>query len=102
MMSRASTGGREFFFPKGKGYVKIKSLTKLRLFILYVSFTFWKEELSPARIVTMKIDQKRVNMANAAMIHFGLDPGKLVLWLGGEYWPECFSRPKQRQGSCLT
>ena len=24
-------------------------------------------------------------MASAAMIHFGLDPGKLVRWLGGEY-----------------
>ena len=24
-------------------------------------------------------------MASAAMIHFGLDPGKLVQWLGGEY-----------------
>ena len=24
-------------------------------------------------------------MASAAMIYFGLDPGKLVRWLGGEY-----------------
>ena len=24
-------------------------------------------------------------MASASMIHFGLDPGKLVHWLGGEY-----------------
>ena len=24
-------------------------------------------------------------MVSAAMIHFGLDPGKLVKWLGGEY-----------------
>ena len=24
-------------------------------------------------------------MASAAMIHFGLDPGKLVHWLGGKY-----------------
>ena len=24
-------------------------------------------------------------MASAAMIHFGLDPGKLVRWLGGKY-----------------
>ena len=24
-------------------------------------------------------------MATAAMLHFGLDPGKLVRWLGGEY-----------------
>lgn len=32
-----------------------------------------------------KIDQKRVDMANAAMVHFGLDPGKFVRWLGGEY-----------------
>ena len=31
------------------------------------------------------IDQKRVDMANAAMVHFGLDPGKFVRWLGGEY-----------------
>ena len=26
-----------------------------------------------------------VEMASAAMVHFGLDPGKLVRWLGGEY-----------------
>jgi len=32
-----------------------------------------------------EIDRKRVEMANAAMLHFGLDPGKLVRWLGGEY-----------------
>ena len=27
-------------------------------------------------------------MASAAMIHFGLDPGKLVRWLGGKYMGE--------------
>ena len=27
-------------------------------------------------------------MASAAMIYFGLDPGKLVRWLGGEYMGE--------------
>ncbi len=27
----------------------------------------------------------RVEMASAAMVHFGLDPGKFVRWLGGEY-----------------
>ena len=27
-------------------------------------------------------------MASAAMIHFGLDPGKLVRWLGGKYTGE--------------
>ena len=27
-------------------------------------------------------------MASAAMIHFGLDPGKLVHWLGGKYTGE--------------
>ena len=26
-----------------------------------------------------------VEMASAAMVHFGLNPGKLVCWLGGEY-----------------
>ncbi len=31
------------------------------------------------------IPPSRVEMASAAMIHFGLDPGKLVRWLGGEY-----------------
>jgi hypothetical protein len=31
------------------------------------------------------IDQKRVDMANAAMVHFGLDPGKFVRWMEGEY-----------------
>ena len=32
-----------------------------------------------------KISSHRVYMASAAMIHFGLDPGKLVQWMGGEY-----------------
>jgi hypothetical protein len=32
-----------------------------------------------------KICPHRVDMASAAMVHFGLDPGKLVRWLGGEY-----------------
>ena len=32
-----------------------------------------------------EISSSRVEMASAAMIHFGLDPGKLVRWLGGEY-----------------
>jgi hypothetical protein len=31
------------------------------------------------------IDPHRVEMASAAMVHFGLDPGKFVRWLGGEY-----------------
>jgi hypothetical protein len=32
-----------------------------------------------------RIDPHRVEMASAAMVHFGLDPGRLVRWLGGEY-----------------
>ena len=35
-----------------------------------------------------KISPRRVEMASAAMIHFGLDPDKLVRWLGGEYTGE--------------
>jgi hypothetical protein len=31
------------------------------------------------------IPPSRVMMVLAAMIHFGMDPGKLVRWLGGEY-----------------
>jgi hypothetical protein len=31
------------------------------------------------------IDPYRVEMASAAMIHFGLDPGKFVHFLSGEY-----------------
>ena len=31
------------------------------------------------------IDPRRVLMANAAMVHFGLDPGRFVCWLAGEY-----------------
>ena len=31
------------------------------------------------------IPPSRAMMVLAAMIHFGLDPGKLVRWLGGEY-----------------
>lgn len=32
-----------------------------------------------------QVDNQRVEMASAAMIHFGLHPGKLVRYLGGEY-----------------
>ncbi len=32
-----------------------------------------------------QIDPHRVCMANAAMAHFGLDPGRFVRWMGGEY-----------------
>ena len=32
-----------------------------------------------------RIDPRRVLMANAAMVHFGLDPGRFVRWLAGEY-----------------
>ncbi len=31
------------------------------------------------------IDPHHVEMASAAMVHFGLDPGKFVHWLSGEY-----------------
>ena len=31
------------------------------------------------------IDPYRVEMASAAMVHFGLDPGKFVRFLSGEY-----------------
>jgi hypothetical protein len=33
----------------------------------------------------MQIDPHRVCMANAAMAHFGLDPGRFIRWMGGEY-----------------
>jgi hypothetical protein len=33
----------------------------------------------------MQIDPHQVCMANAAMAHFGLDPGKFVQWMSGEY-----------------
>jgi hypothetical protein len=32
-----------------------------------------------------QIDPHRVDMASAAMLHFSLDPGKFVRWMGGEY-----------------
>jgi hypothetical protein len=32
-----------------------------------------------------QIDPQLVEMASAAMVHFGLDPGKFVQWMGGEY-----------------
>ena len=32
-----------------------------------------------------KISPKQVELASAAMIHFGLDPGKVVSYLGGKY-----------------
>ncbi len=31
------------------------------------------------------IDTSRVKMVSVAMIHFGLDPGEFVRFLGGEY-----------------
>jgi len=34
------------------------------------------------------ISQHRVDMASAAMVHFGLDIGRFVRWLGGEYTNE--------------
>jgi hypothetical protein len=33
----------------------------------------------------MQIDPHQVHMANAAMAYFGLDPGRFVRWVGGEY-----------------
>jgi hypothetical protein len=33
----------------------------------------------------MQIDPHQVCMANAAMAHFDLDPGRFVQWMGGEY-----------------
>jgi hypothetical protein len=33
----------------------------------------------------MQIDPHRVHMANAAMAHCGLDPGRFVQLMGGEY-----------------
>jgi hypothetical protein len=32
-----------------------------------------------------RINPHRVEMASAAMVHFGLDPGKFVQWMGGKY-----------------
>jgi hypothetical protein len=32
-----------------------------------------------------QINPHRVKMASAAMVHFGIDPGKYVQWMGGEY-----------------
>ena len=32
-----------------------------------------------------RICPHRVEMVSAAMVHFGMDPGKLMHWLGGEY-----------------
>jgi hypothetical protein len=33
----------------------------------------------------MQIDPHQVCMANAAMAYFGLDPGRFVRWMDGEY-----------------
>jgi len=33
----------------------------------------------------LEVSHHRVKMASAAMLHFGMDPGKFVRWLGGEY-----------------
>jgi hypothetical protein len=32
-----------------------------------------------------QIDPHHIEMASAAMVHFGLDPGKFVRWMGGKY-----------------
>ena len=50
-----------------------------------------KVDFSPLREPRLDYEQQeqisthRITMASAAMIHFGLDPGKLVRWMGGEY-----------------
>ncbi len=33
----------------------------------------------------MQIDPHQVCMANMVMAHFGLDPGRFIRWMGGEY-----------------
>ncbi len=43
------------------------------------------------------ISSSQGEMASAAMIHFGLDPGKLVRWLGGEYTG---ARSHSSEGPC--
>ncbi len=32
-----------------------------------------------------QIDPHCIEMASAAMVRFGLDPGKLIQWIGGKY-----------------
>ena len=32
-----------------------------------------------------QINPHRIEMASAAMVHFGLNPGKFVRWIGGKY-----------------
>jgi hypothetical protein len=32
-----------------------------------------------------QIDLRCIKMASAAMVHFGLNPGKFVQWMGGQY-----------------
>jgi hypothetical protein len=32
-----------------------------------------------------QIDLHHIKMASAAMVHFGLNPGKFIQWMGGEY-----------------
>ena len=54
----------------------------------------------------MQIDPHRVCIANTAMAHFGLDPGRFVQWMGGKYTgqlrdayfnPSCSQRPHLNQ-----
>jgi len=45
-----------------------------------------------------QIDPQRDEMASAAMVHFGLDPGKFVRWMGGKYTGYHCDRKKITRG----
>ncbi len=57
--------------PKLKRWLQINFSTLCKLRLNYKS--------------QMQIDPHQVCMASAAMAHFGLDPGRFVRWMGGEY-----------------
>jgi hypothetical protein len=60
-----------------------KMIPKLKRWLQIDFSTLRKPRLNYENQV--QIDPHRVCMANAAMAHFGLDPGRFVQWMGGEY-----------------
>jgi hypothetical protein len=60
-----------------------KMIPKLKCWLKIDFSTLRKPRLNYENQI--QIDPHQVCMANAAMAHFGLDPGRFVRWMGGEY-----------------
>jgi hypothetical protein len=60
-----------------------KMIPKLKRWLKIDFSTLRKPRLNHENQI--QINPHQVCMANAAMAHFGLDPGRFVRWIGGEY-----------------